>query len=75
MEEVRGLSARLDHMRGEFSERVTHTFSEATAHADRLTQRLQQDLLRLEQDVAQRAQVRAPSASVTVEQHLVAVNH
>lgn len=57
LEELRGLTARLDHMRGEFAERVTHTFSESTAHADRLNQRLQQDLLRLEQDVSQRAQV------------------
>ena len=55
-EELRALTARLDHMRGEFAERVTHTFAESTAHADRLTQRMQQDLLRLEHDIAQRAQ-------------------
>ena len=34
-EELRSLTARLDHMRGEFSERVSHTFTEATGHADR----------------------------------------
>ena len=32
-EELRALTTRLDHMRGEFAERVTHSFSESTAHA------------------------------------------
>ena len=54
-EELRSLTTRIDHMRGEFSERVTHTFGESTAHADRLVTRLQQDLLRVEQEVGQRA--------------------
>lgn len=58
LEELRGLTARLDHMRGEFAERVTHSFSEATAHADRQMQRLQQELLRVDQDVSERAQAR-----------------
>lgn len=57
-EEVRTLTARLDQMRGELSERVTHTFSESTSHADRLGQRLQEDLHRLESDVSSRAQAR-----------------
>jgi len=71
-DELRGLSARLDHMRGEFAERVTHTFSDSTAHADRLTQRLQQDVLRLEQDVSARAPANAlsdASASLHSELH------
>lgn len=54
-EEIRGMNARLDHMRGEFSERVTHTFTETTGHADRLVQRLQQEIQRLDQEVALRA--------------------
>lgn len=65
-EELRSLTARLDHMRGEFSERVTHSFSESTAHADRLTQRMQQDLVRIEQDVSQRAQVRPACHAATL---------
>ena len=60
-EETRGLTARLDHMRGEFAERVSHTFSESTTHADRLGQRLQEDLHRLDQEVS----LRAPARSVT----------
>ncbi len=54
-EELRALTARLDHMRGEFAERVTHSHSEAVGHADRLVQRVQTDLLALEQEVAGRA--------------------
>ena len=52
---MRSLTARLDHMRGEFAERVTHTFSEATGHADRLVQRLQSEVLRLDEGLTQRA--------------------
>ena len=58
-EELRALTARLDHMRGEFSERVTHIFSESTSHADRLTQRLQEELHRLDTEVSMRAQARS----------------
>lgn len=67
-EELRALTTRLDHMRGEFAERVTHSFSESTAHADRLTQRLQQDMLKLEQDVASRAMGKVLSESTAAMQ-------
>ena len=60
-EELRTINARLDHMRGEFSERVTHTFEESTKHADRLSSRLQEDLHRLDQEVS----LRATSKSMT----------
>jgi chromosome segregation ATPase len=68
MEELRALTTRLDHMRGEFSERVTHTFSESTSHADRLGQRLQEDLHRLDQEVSMRAQSRSVTDSTAALQ-------
>ena len=77
-EELRSITTRLDHMRGEFSERVTHTFGEATTHADRLMTRLQQDLLRLEQDVGQRAistNVAESSAALQRELHKLSGSH
>lgn len=58
-EELRGLTARIDHMRGEFAERASHTFAEATTHADRLGQRLQEDLHRIDQEVSLRATSRS----------------
>ena len=57
-DELRALTARLDHMRGEMTERVQHTFSESTGHADRLNQRVQEELQRLDQELAQRAQAK-----------------
>ena len=47
--DLASLSARIDQLRVETSERDTSNFTEATQHADRLAQRLQQDVLRLEQ--------------------------
>jgi chromosome segregation ATPase len=61
VEEVRALTARLDHMRGEFSERMAHSFSESTTHSDRLGQRLQEDVQRLQQEVSLRAQAKTVS--------------
>jgi len=62
-EDVRSLTARLDHMRGEFSERMSHSYSESTTHADRLGQRLQEDLHRLDQELSLRAQSKAVADS------------
>ena len=62
-EELRSLTARIDHMRGEMSERLTHTFSESTQHADRLSQRLQEDVHRLDQEISNRAQTKNVSES------------
>jgi chromosome segregation ATPase len=62
-EELRTINARLDHMRGEFSERVTHTFEEGTKHADRLGARLQEDLHRLDQEVSLRASAKSVGES------------
>ena len=56
-EDSRNVCTRLDHMRGEFAERISHSFSEAAALSDRFGKQLQLDIQKLERDVAGRAQV------------------
>ena len=63
--DLASLSTRVDQLRSETSERDTSNFAEATQHADRLAQRLQQDVLRLEQQLALCAQSRHVSEQVS----------
>ena len=63
--DLASLSTRVDQLRSETSERDTSNFTEATQHADRLAQRLQQDVLRLEQQLALCAQSRHVSEQVS----------
>ena len=64
-EELRVLTARLDHIRGEFSEHVTHTLGESKSHADRLNQRVQDELHRLDQEVSLRALSKSVAETTT----------
>ena len=63
--DLASLSTRVDQLRSETSERDTSNYTEATQHADRLAQRLQQDVLRLEQQLALCAQSRHVSEQVS----------
>ena len=69
--DLASLSTRVDQLRSETSERDTSNFTEATQHADRLAQRLQQDVLRLEQQLALCAQSRHVSDQVSALQQEV----
>ena len=73
-EELRVLTARFDHMRGELFERMAHTLDESKSHSDRLNQRAQDELTRLDQEVSLRANsksVAETTAGINSELHEV----